>query len=136
MTEVLTLQTVDAKGVLVEVTLRLGDPGSAQLELVDQGAIFEARGDDYLDCLMLTREHLEADERLLCCQGAQPDVWPSGLLRQFSNGRQAYLLDRERQGEPVVVDIFAPADPTTVVSIIVQRDAVLAFHGLPRPQDS
>jgi hypothetical protein len=134
VTEVLALPTVDAQGVLVEVTLRLGDSGSARVELNDQGVVVEVHGDDYLDCLMQIRERLEADGRLLCCQGARADVWPSGMLRQFSDGRQAYVLDREQPS--LMVDVFAPADPAQVVSISRQRDAVYAFHGRPRPNVS
>jgi hypothetical protein len=78
------------------------------------------------------RRHLEAKGRLLCCQGARADVWPSGLLRQFTDGRCAYVLERDRGGRPLEeVDIFSPAPAQLVVTVAAQERAVRAFHGLP-----
>lgn len=43
-----------------------------------QGA-FGSVDNDYLSCLLAVREYLEEQGQLLCCQGARPDVWPSGI---------------------------------------------------------
>ncbi|MFE7798641.1 hypothetical protein [Nocardia sp. NPDC057440] len=95
------MTAVDSAGTLWPVVLRLGEPSVARVELVGQG-VFGSDDDDYLSCLLAVREYLEERGQLLCCQGARPDVWPSGMLRQFGNGRQAY-----------------------------KRKAVFAFNGLP-----
>ncbi|MEV6334606.1 hypothetical protein AB0M12_07800 [Nocardia vinacea] len=131
MSEVVNLTAIDSAGVLWPVVLRLGEPSVTRVELVGQGA-FGSVDDDYLSCLLAVREYLEERGRLLCCQGARPDVWPSGMLRQFDNGRRAYVLDHDRRGaELEVVDIFAPAPAEMVVSVLEQGKAVFAFHGLP-----
>ncbi|MGY0236006.1 hypothetical protein [Longispora urticae] len=134
MSEVVNLTAVDAAGALCPVVLRLGEPSVARVEWVDQGVVFGTVDDDYLSCLVALREVLEARGLLLCCQGARPDVWPSGMLRQFENGRRAYVLDPERRGEELeMVDIFAPAPAEFVVGVLAQGKAVFAFHGLPWP---
>ncbi|WP_433593945.1 hypothetical protein [Nocardia sp. CA-145437] len=131
MSEVVNLTAVDSAGVQWPVVLRLGEPSVARVELVGHG-VFGSADDDYLSCLLAVREYLEARGRLLCCQGARPDVWPSGTLRQFDNGRRAHVLDHDRRGaELEVVDIFAPAPAEVVVSVLDQGKAVFAFHGLP-----
>ncbi|WP_225726954.1 MULTISPECIES: hypothetical protein [unclassified Nocardia] len=125
------MTAVDSAGVLWPVVLRLGEPSVARVELVGHG-VFGSGDDDHLSCLVAVREYLEERGRLLCCQGARPDVWPSGMLRQFENGRRAYVLDRDRRGaELEVVDIFAPAPAEMVVSVLEQGKAVFAFYGLP-----
>lgn len=54
------------------------------------------------------------------------------MLRQFENGRRAYVLDHDRRGEALeTVDIFAPAPAEMVVSVVAQSKAVFAFFGLP-----
>ncbi|WP_194833445.1 hypothetical protein [Nocardia sp. XZ_19_369] len=88
MSEVVQLTAVDAAGVCWPVALRLGEPSVARVELVGHG-VFGSADDDYLSCLITVREYLEKQGLLLCCQGARPDVWPSGQLRQFENGRRA-----------------------------------------------
>ncbi|WP_459960239.1 hypothetical protein [Nocardia sp. IFM 10818] len=131
MSEVVHLTAVDSAGALWPVVLRLGEPSAARVELVGHGT-FGSVEDDYLSCLLAVREYLEERGWLLCCQGARPDVWPSGMVRQFDNGRRAYVLDRDRRGaEFEVVDIFAPAPADMVVSVVEQGKAVFAFHGLP-----
>jgi hypothetical protein len=127
-TEEIRLPTVDANGDTQEVTIRLGAPSVARAALLDQGSTTVVTGTDYLNCLAQLRAHLERQGRLLCCQGARPDVFPSGQLRQFGNGREAYVL-RPAGGRaaPEVVDIFAPASPGDVVTLDAQRTAVLAF---------
>lgn len=131
MAEVAQLMAVDAAGVLRPVLIRLGEPSVTRVELVGQG-VFGSADDDYLSRLLVVREYLEKRGQLLCCQGARPDVWPSGMLRQFENGRRAYVLDHDRHGEELeTVDIFAPAPAEMVVSVVAQSKAVFAFLGLP-----
>ncbi|MFI6457011.1 hypothetical protein ACIBF6_36305 [Streptosporangium amethystogenes] len=87
-----------------------------------------------MNCLIDLRCRLEAEGLNLCCQGARSEVWPSGRLRQFTNGRLGYVLAPTPPGDAFEeVDLFAPAQPCEIGSIEQQREAVLRFHG-PRRQ--
>ncbi|MFQ6225770.1 hypothetical protein [Nocardia sp. NPDC002869] len=131
MSEVSQLTAVDSAGVLWPVLLRPGELSVTRVELVGQG-VFGSVDDDYLSRLLAVREYLEERGQLLCCQGARPDVWPSGMLRQFDNGRRAYVLGHDQRGDELeTVDIFAPAPAEMVVSVAEQGKAVFAFYGLP-----
>ncbi|MFJ2191894.1 hypothetical protein ACIOJE_28825 [Kitasatospora sp. NPDC087861] len=102
-TEVVGLQTVDCDGLVQSVTIYVGQPSTALIAFLDGDSLTEISGTDYLDCLIQARRQLERDGRLLCCQGARPDVHPSGQLRQFTNGRQACVRfpgARRRSGRP------------------------------------
>ncbi|MFB8169596.1 hypothetical protein ACFC60_16785 [Kitasatospora purpeofusca] len=126
--EEISLQTIDAAGLVRHVSIWLGDPSMALIELLDAGSRTEFSGTDYLDCLAQARRQLERDGRLLCCQGARPNVHPSGQLRQFSNGREAYVHHSEpSSGALGTVDIFAPASPEDVVNLDEQRAAIIGF---------
>ncbi|MFJ8473660.1 hypothetical protein [Kitasatospora sp. NPDC094011] len=125
-TEEIGLQTIDTAGLVRHVGIYLGDPSTALIALHDAGSRTEFSGADYLDCLTQVRRQLERDGRLLCCQGARPNVHPSGQLRQFTNGRQAYVRPAEPSGEaPETVDIFAPAPPEDIVNLDDQRAAII-----------
>lgn len=125
-TEEIGLQTIDAAGLVRHVSIYLGDPSTALIALLDAGSCTEFSGADYLDCLTQARRQLERDGRLLCCQGARPNVHPSGQLRQFTNGRQAYVRHSKPSSEaPETVDIFAPASPEEIVNLDDQRTAII-----------
>ncbi|MEU1202691.1 hypothetical protein ABZ446_41650 [Streptomyces sp. NPDC005813] len=134
-TEEIPLRTVDAAGIVRHVTMCLSDASTALIALLDANSSVEFSGVDYLDCLTQARRHLEREGRLLCCQGARPNVHPSGQLRQFTNGRHAY----DRHSEPgsegfETVDIFAPASPADVVNLDDQRAAVMSFFNARYPK--
>lgn len=125
-TEEIGLQTIDTAGLVRHVSIYLGDPSTALIALLDAGSRTEFSGADYLDCLTQARRQLERDGRLLCCQGARPNVHSSGQLRQFTNGRQAYVRHSEPSSEvPETVDIFAPASPEDIVNLDDQRAAII-----------
>ncbi|RBM08951.1 hypothetical protein [Streptomyces sp. PT12] len=128
-TEDITLPTVDRDGAAArDVTIRVGAPALAVILLIDGGTETRIGGNDYLACLTRARDQLELQGRLLCCQGAGPEVQPSGLLRQFSHGREAYVRGSGWPGRPDdVVDIFAPAPEGSVVGLAEQRDTAMAF---------
>ncbi|MEU3571492.1 hypothetical protein AB0E96_24150 [Kitasatospora sp. NPDC036755] len=133
-TEEVGLQTVDADGLFRSVTVYIGQPSTALLALLDGGSLTEISGSDYLDCLIQARRQLERDGRLLCCRGARPDVHPSGQLRQFTNGRQAYAHFLDARGEaPETVDVFGPASPEDVVSLDDQRTAIIRAWNTRHP---
>jgi hypothetical protein len=86
-------------------------------------------GFDLLECLEVLRRELEEDNLLLCCQGARPTVFPSGMTRQMSNGRLAYPLRRfPPLTDADLIDIFAPAQFSEVGTIEEQRQAVREFY--------
>ncbi|MEV0192197.1 hypothetical protein AB0I39_27120 [Kitasatospora purpeofusca] len=133
-TEEIGLQTVDPDGRVQPVTIYVGQPSAAVVALLDGGSLTEISGTDYLDCLSQARRQLERDGRLLCCQGARPDVHPSGQLRQFTNGRQAYVRFPDARGEVrATVDILDPASPEDVVSLDDQRAAVIRAWNAQHP---
>ncbi|GAB3965468.1 hypothetical protein [Streptomyces sparsus] len=130
------LQTVDAGGGMQDVVIQIGSPSAALIELLDDHFRTVIRGTDYLDCLLQVRRQLEREGRLLCCQGARPHVHPSGQLRQFTNGREAYVLPPDAQdAAPATVDIFAPALPGDVASLQDQRMAVLSYWNARYPRN-
>jgi hypothetical protein len=93
---------------------RLGDEKSGQYA-----------GVDLFDCLLSLRENLESRGFLLCCQGARKNVSPSGMTRQMTNGRLAYVLLPDRQvSDDDLVDIFAPAACRDVASIAEQKEEI------------
>ncbi|MFJ4672783.1 MULTISPECIES: hypothetical protein [Streptomycetaceae] len=125
-TEEVGLQTVDAAGLVGHVRIYLAGLSAARIALLDTGSCTEFSGTDYLDCLTQARRQLERDGRLLCCQGARPNVHPSGQLRQFTNGRQAYVRrPGPSSAATETVDIFAPASPEDIVNLDDQRTAVI-----------
>ncbi|WP_331745069.1 hypothetical protein [Kitasatospora sp. NBC_01300] len=126
-TEEMALQTVDSAGAIRHVTVYIGAPSAALITLIDADSCTEISGADYLDCLTQARRQLEQEGRRLCCQGARPNVHPSGQLRQFTNGREAYVHPSDAaSGISETADIFAPALPEDVVRLDEQRAAILA----------
>ncbi|MFI6096848.1 hypothetical protein ACIA8G_14900 [Lentzea sp. NPDC051213] len=110
------------------------------IEVLEPGefASLESADEDVLDCFTELRKQLEAHGILLCCMGARPDVWASGQLRQFTDGRRAYR--HRNQGGPVTrddeVDIFAPTDAADAVTVQAQGTAILSrFESLRRKRD-
>ncbi|MFG2918933.1 hypothetical protein ACGF0D_39380 [Kitasatospora sp. NPDC048298] len=118
------------------MTIYVGQPSTALIALLDGESLTQINGTDYLDCLTQARRQLERDGRLLCCQGARPDVHPSGQLRQFTNGRQAYVSFPDARGEaPETVDIFAPAAPEDAVTLDDQRAAIIRAWNAQHPRN-
>jgi hypothetical protein len=80
---------------------------------------------DLLECLKSIRRDLEGMGLLLCCQGARLNVFPSGMLRQMTDGRLAYSLQAgEMPSDDDLVDIFAPADCSEVATLEDQLAAM------------
>jgi hypothetical protein len=107
----------------------------AALEVTWAGKTHRIEKPDYFGCLVELRELLEAEGRLLCCQGARGDAGPSGSLRQMSDGRQVYVYpeQRRRVSAADVVDAFAPADCSLVVTVEEQNRRHFARLGIERP---
>ncbi|TDC61606.1 hypothetical protein E1258_11050 [Micromonospora sp. KC207] len=129
--ELLELNVVDGAGRATKVGVAIHGVTGARVVVTRGDRVWEAEGEDLLVCLVNVRQQLEADGLNLCCQGARPDVWPSGQLRQFTNGRFGYILASPSIGRaPETVDLFAPADVGEIGTVEEQRAAVFRFHGL------
>jgi hypothetical protein len=132
VTETFSLQAFNGKGVARAVGIELRDPRESAIDVViDGGPAREFRANNLFVCLIDARLCLEEDGFLLCCQGARPNVFPSGMLQQEANGRYAYVLSEGTavDGRPVV-DIFAPAELDEVATVAVQRTTVMDLFGL------
>lgn len=131
--ELLGLDVVDGAGRTTKSAVAIYDAVPARVILTTDDVALEEEGGNLLQCLIGIRRQLEAKGFNLCCQGARPDVWPSGQLLQFTNGRFGYVLASEPIGRPFAqVDMFAPADVTEIGTVEQQRENVFRFYGLRR----
>ncbi|GAA2523150.1 hypothetical protein GCM10010201_21800 [Pilimelia columellifera subsp. columellifera] len=113
-----------SSGVPVELIILSDNPAVLRVKIGSNKAR-DFTGVDLFDCLLSVRAELESKNLLLCCQGARSNVTPSGMTRQMSNGRLAYLLPPEGPiSDEDLVDIFAPADCAEVVSVADQKVAI------------
>lgn len=78
----------------------------------------EFTGDDLFEALTALRIALEKIGTLVLCMGARVEVFPSGMCRNMSGGRMAYVT---REGcSPAatdLVDIFDRADRKQIGSV-------------------
>lgn len=132
------LQTIDQHGTTAPITLHIDADTAPETRITAVTAaetIGPVAGADLLESLIEIRRRLEARGLRLCCQAARINVWPSGQLRQFTNGRQGYVLTDSSRTSPEdpfeVVDLLAPAPVDQVTSLEEQYQFVRAFHGLP-----
>src|SRR5690242_15135095 len=114
------LQTVDQDGQIETIVVRLdtADSPATMTGTTPTENIGPITAADVLDCLTDLRHALEARGKKLCCQGARINVWPSGQLRQFTNGASGYVLTKTSTRTPddpfEVVDLLDPAPPDQV----------------------
>src|SRR5580658_4333223 len=127
--DIAALSAVDAEGRNEAVDLDMLDTPDAAIRLRHgDGSVEDFTASDLFECLIKVRLHLEGHGLLLCCQEARPNVFPSGLNRQMSNGRLAYPLRRMPPfTDNDLVDIFKPAEPSEVGTVEQQRDFVRSF---------
>jgi len=82
----------------------------------------EFAGDDLFEALIALRLELERTGAQALCAGSRPDVFPSGMSRDMSGGRKAYVT---RLGSPSrtsdLVDIFDYAEPESVSCVEDQK---------------
>jgi hypothetical protein len=78
--------------------------------------------DDVFAALVKLRLQLEDRDRLLLCNAARKDAYPSRMLREMGGGRKSYLL---RQGQQAskrdLIDVFEPAAYEQVGTVEEQR---------------
>jgi hypothetical protein len=125
MSERRQLKIVGPDGVhTVEATVATEPPWTLALRM-PEGKVATAEAPDLFAALMTIRQQLENAGVLVCCQGARPDVYPSGMSSQMSGGRLAYHLHAGRRSTADdLVDILDPADCSNVVTVQQQREAV------------
>jgi hypothetical protein len=105
------------------VTVATDPPWSLALELPD-GSLAEARRPDLFTALIMLREQLEDTGRLLCCQGARPDVYPSGMSAQMSgDGSRIAIMQDAVQRRMIWSSSWMPPIARTS-SVEQQREAV------------
>lgn len=118
------LDLVDNKGDHRTCTLKISEeePWSIKIESTE----FEERnfqGDDLFDCLMKLREYLDEKNYLLLCNGARIDVYPSGMSRDMSDGRLAYIAKIGMSpSRDDLVDIFEPTSQEHVGTVEQQKE--------------
>ncbi|GAA0694101.1 hypothetical protein GCM10010193_56020 [Kitasatospora atroaurantiaca] len=134
MGELVNLLAGGPDGTSVEVSLELSDQVPTTLRMSVANSVWqEFQASNWFNCLIEARLSLEGGGFLICCQGARPDVFPSGMLQQMNLGRFAHRL---KSGAPIseddIVDIFAPADISEVASVENQRIAVFKFFKISK----
>jgi hypothetical protein len=127
--EVCALVAASEDGHRESVDLEVNDSAMPSLKITRaNGTVTIHAGSDLFECLKEARLMFEADNLLLCCQGARPNVFPSGMGRQMSNGRLAYPL---RRNPPLtdadLIDIVSPAPLAEVGTVAEQRSAIVEF---------
>ncbi|MGO1056612.1 hypothetical protein [Crossiella sp. CA198] len=129
--ESIQLLAVDSESIEIPVSLEVVDRGEIALRLKVSNKEWRSfPGADLFKCLLDARVELEKEGMLLCCQGARPDVFPSGMQQQMELGRYAAVLGGSEE-EVEIVDIFAAADSSQVASVESQRAFVYRFFNLP-----
>ena len=97
--------------------------GKCHLELsLEDGRRVSADEIDYFECLLSVRRQLEHQRRVVICQGARRDVWPSGMARDMGVGLRAYVLTvGKHPTQDDVVEIFDPAEQSSVGTVAEQE---------------
>ena len=84
-------------------------------------------GNDLFECLRGLRQYLELQGSLLLCNGARIDIYPSGISRETTGGRKAYILTiGQRTSKSDLVDIFDQTESTRIGSV---RDQEIYYQG-------
>lgn len=114
MTESKVLATQEEDGSVGSITIEITTDDVCRIEFNSKS--FE--GSDLFDALIALRLSLEFDKRRIACNGSRPDVFPSGMAREMSRGRKAYILKiGVRPSREDVVDIFESSDPAKLGSV-------------------
>jgi hypothetical protein len=118
MTESKVLATQEADGSASSIRIEITTGETCRINFDSKS--FE--GSDLFAALTALRVRLESANRRIACNGARPDVFPSGMAREMSKGRKAYILrigDRPKRED--LVDIFEPADFSQLGSVDDQQ---------------
>lgn len=87
-------------------------------------------GNDSFECLTNLRLELESKSWQICCAGARIDVYPSGMSRQMSAGRKAYVHSPDPSaGGNYLIDIFDASHRSICGTVAEQRFATEHRNG-------
>jgi hypothetical protein len=124
------LDVVSAEGVVHRARVSVATRPPWWLRLAFGGREYAAEADDLFECLRMVRAELEPEGWRICCLGARPDVFPSGMSSQMSGGRKAYRHARERRPtRDDLVDILDPADCAEVATLAEQELVMRRLRG-------
>ena len=119
------LTTVEANGSAGSISIEITIEDSCRIKFGSQ--LFE--GTDLFAALIALRSTLETEQRRIACNGSRPDVFPSGMAREMSRGRMAYVLKiGTRPEREDLVDIFDPAHPMQIGSVADQQEYVTLWR--------
>lgn len=98
------------------------DPNNVALELELDNQKYTSEGPDYFTALQQLRLKLEHLGMIVCCVGAERDVFPSPMQQSMGVGRTAYRTTIGKQAlKSDIVEIFSPAEPKKCVSVAEQE---------------
>lgn len=84
--------------------------------------VVSIEAEDVFGALIKLRRKLEDHGRLLLCNAARKDAYPSRMLREMGGGRKSYLLHQGKQAaKSDLIDIFEPADYEQVGTVEEQQ---------------
>lgn len=88
-----------------------------------EGVSVRGEARDLFAALAAARRELEAHGVQLACNGARREVYPSGMQRQATQGRRAYVLTSPPNAArlPPTVDIFAVAPESSVLATVDEQ---------------
>ncbi len=118
MSEIKDLSIIHENGSVGSVTVVI-TTGEKCLITV-QSEVFESS--DLFAALVLFRTKLEKERWLIACNGSRLDVFPSGMAREMSRGRKAYVLKLGvRPSREDLVDIFDSAAINNIAKVSEQQ---------------
>ncbi|HUO08228.1 MAG TPA: hypothetical protein VM008_08020 [Phycisphaerae bacterium] len=126
MNELHTIHVLLANGT--SHTLQIEVATTPPWKLVVSGQGFDRKeftGRDTFEALIALRREIEREGGRLLCNGARPDVRPSGMSRSMGGGRKAYILQLGRTTTlKSLVDIIGHAEKDQVGTVEEQME----FH--------
>ena len=85
--------------------------------------------DDFYECLRAFRRVIEPEGFRVLCQGARPNVRPSGMSSQMGGAWKSYI---HTLGEPAMmkdlVETFAPVEDIESVGTVEEQDEFIRLH--------
>jgi hypothetical protein len=80
------------------------------------------KANDVFGALVNLRLQLESRGRLLLCNAARKDAYPSRMLLEMGGGRKSYVLHQGKQATKMdLIDVFEPATYEQVGTVAEQR---------------
>ncbi len=107
----------------VKLETFLGENGEATICFKFENLEIVRSSDDFFNALQLIRLSLEKEHITILCNGSRKDVYPSGMARQMSNGKAAYIhiLGQKQLDKKNLVKIFDYADLEHIGTVAEQN---------------